>query len=212
MMPTKRQALIALVAAALPLSAAIAQTRLYRWVDDQGVVHYGDRIPPEYANRDRDVLNDRGVTVDRQQGALTEAEQKALEEQKAAEAAERAARAEVARRDRMLLETYLSVADIEDLRDRRLELLDSRIQVTELYIQNLRDSLDRLYVEARRYKPYSDREDAPELPADLAAEIESAENSIAVYQEQLARTREDQVKLRAAFDADIERFRELKGG
>ncbi|MBN1239303.1 MAG: DUF4124 domain-containing protein [Gammaproteobacteria bacterium] len=212
MMPTKRQALIALIAAALPLSAGFGQTRLYRWVDDQGVVHYGDRVPPEYANRDRDVLNDRGVTVDRQQGALTEAEQKALEDQKAAEAAERAARAEVARRDRMLLETYLSVADIEDLRDRRLELLESQIQVTELYIENLRESLDRLYVEAQRYKPYSDRQDAPELPADLAAEIESAENSIDVYEQQLQRTREDQVKLRSAFDADIERFRELKGG
>lgn len=211
-MAAARLGLAALLAVTLPLAVATAQTRLYRWVDDQGVVHYGDRIPPEYANRDRDVLNERGIRVDHEQGPLTEAEKKALEEQKAADEAARAARAETVRRDRMLLETYLSVADIEDLRDRRLELLDSKIKVTEAYLDNLRESLDRLYVEAGRFKPYSDREGAPELPADLAAEIDSAENSIQVYEQQLERTRDDQVKLRASFEADIERFRELKGG
>ena len=25
----------------------------YRWVDEQGVVHYGDRIPPQAAERER---------------------------------------------------------------------------------------------------------------------------------------------------------------
>ncbi len=37
----------------------------YRWVDDQGVVHYGDEIPPQYANRERTVLNGQGVPVRR---------------------------------------------------------------------------------------------------------------------------------------------------
>jgi len=32
----------------------------------------------------------------------------------------------------MLIQTYIAVADIEDLRNRRLELLESQIKVTEL--------------------------------------------------------------------------------
>src|ERR1700739_300549 len=35
----------------------------YRWVDEHGVVHYGDHIPPQYAAQDRAVLNAQGVEV-----------------------------------------------------------------------------------------------------------------------------------------------------
>ena len=33
----------------------------YRWTDEQGVVHYGDHIPPQYANQERAILNSQGV-------------------------------------------------------------------------------------------------------------------------------------------------------
>ena len=57
--------LLVLAAVALPSagSAQQHQQRLYRWKDENGVVHYGDKIPPEYANRDRDVLNRQGVDI-----------------------------------------------------------------------------------------------------------------------------------------------------
>ena len=32
-------------------SAAGSQTKLYKWVDKSGVVHYGTSIPPEYASQ-----------------------------------------------------------------------------------------------------------------------------------------------------------------
>ena len=35
----------------------------YRWIDEQGVVHYGDSIPPQYAQKERTVLNNHGVEV-----------------------------------------------------------------------------------------------------------------------------------------------------
>src|SRR6478736_497402 len=55
-------------------------------------------------------------------GELTP-EQRAEKARLAAEAEQaKHQREELARRDKMLLETYISVADIEDLRNRRLEL------------------------------------------------------------------------------------------
>ena len=36
---------------------------LYRWVDDQGIVHFGDSVPPEFSKTDRQVLNEHGVTI-----------------------------------------------------------------------------------------------------------------------------------------------------
>src|SRR3954447_18581929 len=51
----------------------------YRWTDEQGVVHYGDRIPPQYAQQERSVLNSQGVEVRRLDAQKTP-EQRAAEE------------------------------------------------------------------------------------------------------------------------------------
>jgi hypothetical protein len=208
-------ALIALAAVASP-SLCSAQPKeapkLYKWVDDKGVVHYGDTIPPEYANRDRSVLNDRGVRVGFEEGEITDQEREVAARKQAEAEAARAAKLEEARRDRSLLETYASVTDIEELRDRRVELLDSQIKVAELYLGNLRKRLVTLQEEASDYKPYTTRENAPQIPANLALDISRTAESINGYERTLAQTRADQEALKAAFDKDIRRFKELKGG
>jgi hypothetical protein len=205
--------LILLAVAALSLPAtSVAQSRMYRWVDDKGVVHYGDTIPPQFANRDRDVLNQQAISVGFEEGEVTPEERAEIERlETEAEAAARA-KAEIARRDRMLLQTYLSVADIEDLRDRRLELLESQIKVTELYLSNLRKRFTGLQQEASRFKPYSTDAAARQIPENLALDLSRTEASISLYEQTLARTRNDQQNLKAAFDEDIVRFKELKGG
>ena len=56
--------LLVIAAFVLPSnSSAQAGPRLYKWTDANGVVHYGDKVPPEFANIDRDVLNTHGVQV-----------------------------------------------------------------------------------------------------------------------------------------------------
>jgi hypothetical protein len=187
-------------------------TRLYKWTDRNGVVQYGDKIPPEYANLDRNVLNDQGVHVGFEEGEITAEERAVLEQRERALEAARAAKADIARHDRMLLETYLTVGDIEELRDRRLELLESQIKVTELYLGNLRKRLLGLQAEASAFKPYTTRTDAPQIPENLALDIRRTTGSISLYEQTLARTRSDQQNLRSSFDADISRFRQLKGG
>jgi hypothetical protein len=194
------------------VSGPVSAQKLYRWVDSEGVVHYGDRVPPEYASQDRSLLNAQGVTIGFEEGEITAEEQAELDRLAAIQAAEQQRRADAARRDKMLLDTYLTVADIEDLRDRRLELIDSQIRVTEFYLGNLRNRLESLELERQRFAPLSANPDAPPLPEDLARDISRIEASISLYEQTLSRTRDEQVKLRDAFALDIERFRELKGG
>jgi len=186
--------------------------KLYTWTDEKGVVHYGDSVPPEFANRDRDLLNKRGVRVGFEEGEVTEEERAELAKKKAAADAAAAAQAEIDRHDKMLLQTYIAVADIEDLRNRRLELLESQIKVTELYLNNLRKRLVMLQEEASVYKPYSGNPDAPRIPENLALDISRTTGSINNYEKMLSKTRADQTSLRSSFDEDIVRFRQLKGG
>jgi hypothetical protein len=207
--------LLVVAAIALPSIGSAQQAprqKLYKWTDEKGQVHYSETVPPEYADRDREVLNGHGVQVGTEEGEVTEEERAIIDQREAQEEADRKAREEIARRDRMLLETYISVADIEDLRNRRLELLESQIKLTEVYLGNLRKRLVDLQSEASNYKPYSTRPDAPQIPENLALDIARTTASIALYEQTLARTRADQASLRESFNDDIARFRELKGG
>jgi hypothetical protein len=213
-----QQPAVALFAAVALLVGAAAhaqrngeQTRVYRWVDEAGVVHYGDSVPPQYVERDRDILNNQGVTVGFEEGLVTEEERAEKERIAAAEAEALQTRMAAAQRDRVLLETYLSVQEIEALRDRRLELLESQIKVTEQYLSNLRKRLAGLQDESRRYKPHNDRPDAPELPDNLVLDLSRTVGSILLYEQTLDRTRLEQETLTSKFAADIVRFRELKG-
>ena len=192
---------------ALPAAAG----KVYRWVDDQGVVHFGDSVPPEYATSDRDILNEQGVAVDSEEGALTP-EEKAEADRLAAEEKQRKAEEDSARaRDRTLLNTYLSVSEIERLRDQRKELLDGQIQLTELYLESLRVKLVKLQKDAARFRPYSDDPNAPPIHENLAKEMSDTLDSIISYEKSMTEAKQNKAVLMAKFDSDIDRFRELKG-
>ena len=191
-------------------TSASAQ-KLYRWIDENGVVQYSDHVPPEAARQDRDLLNEQGILVGSEQGEITDEERAQMEAEAAAEAARVQAIEDARRRDRILLDTYLSVEDIEKLRDRRLELIESQIKVTEIYLGNLTKKLEGLNRDAQRFAPYSDRENAPPIPENLSLDIARTESSIALFEQRLNDSRTDQEQIRRAFAQDIERFRELKG-
>lgn len=200
-----------LLVAALACAAAAHAQRLYRWIDDAGVVHYSDSVPPEYADRDRNVMNRQGVRIGFEEGETSPEERARLEAQRTEDDAVALALAEQQRRDRMLLETYLSVQDIEDLRDRRLELIESKVKVTNQYLANLRKRLATLQAEASRYKPYATEPDAAQIPENLSVDLARTAASIASYEQTLVQARADQESLKAAFAKDIERFRQLEG-
>jgi hypothetical protein len=132
-------------------------------------------------------------------------------EQIAAQKAAEDARAMAAQRDRTLLATYLSVADIERLRDQRVELLEQQNVVTRQYISNLREREARLMESVQRYRPYSTKADAPALPEHVASEIVSTVKGLQVYEQELAKNTTERARVTSEFDADISRFKELKG-
>lgn len=180
----------------------------FRCKDRNGQTHYGDSVPPECAGLDTEVLNDRGMQVRLIEGEATR--QKRLQRE-AEEGKVRKEREQHALRDRTLIETYLTVEDIERLRDTRLDQLSAQYRLTEQNIANLHDRQARLEGQIARFKPYSDKPNAPPLPDHLAAEMVNTVNGMRVYQESLTANRKEQAELTAAFDADIKRFKELKG-
>jgi hypothetical protein len=190
------------------LAAVAGETeRVYRWVDENGQVHYGDSIPPEYSDLPKQVLNEHAVTVDHLEGRKT-AEQLAAEQK----AKDLAVQKELQlRADKALLATYLSVEEIVMHRDRRIELFQAQSRVTELYLRNLERRLTKLKREAARYRPYSEDPDAPLISEDLVADINETQATIGRHQENLLKFREEERQMVARFEGDISRFKSLKG-
>jgi hypothetical protein len=181
--------------------------KLYRWVDKEGNVHFGDSVPAEYAEVEKQVVNEHGVTLDVLRGKKTEEEIAA--ERRAEEA--RAERELRRRQDQALLATYLSIDEILMHRDRRVELFQAQARVTELYLRNLQKRLASLQQEASRFQPYSEDPDAPMLDPALAADIATTTDTISRHQQNLQRYHEDEQNIVARFDGDITRFKALKG-
>jgi Domain of unknown function (DUF4124) len=201
----------AIVLAALNASTVSAadKPKTYRWVDNQGVVHFGDRVPPEFASNELNLLNEQGVIVARVAGQKTPEELAEEARDKATREEENRLREESLMRDRVLLSTYLSVEEIEELRDRRLELVEGQMRVTQIYLDNLREKLLKLEKEAQRFSPYNKEPDAKPIDEKLARELSDTLDSIALYEKNLEKSVNEQAQLTAKFDADITRFREL---
>jgi hypothetical protein len=192
------------VAAAAAVAAPQSPTgkATYRWVDDQGVVHYGDQIPPQYAGKDREIMNPQGVPVAHVDGQKSP-------DQLAAEARARAAVIKQKQHDTFLVTTYTSVKDIESLRDARLEQLKTQRVAGQQYVESLRARLGALQTRAMAFRPYSVNAGARAMPDDLAEDLVRTLSEMSTQTGALASKSEEEANLRAQFQADIERYREL---
>jgi hypothetical protein len=177
---------------------------LYKWVDAQGVTHYGDQVPPEYAGQEQQIINSQGVVINRVEGQKTP-EQMAAEDQKRLDAEQSQ------NRDHNLLSTYASVQEIERLRDQRLTLLADQIKVTSQFLEVLNGRLTKLRTGSMHFKPYSSDPAAPPMPDQVAEDLVRMGNDIHTQEQNLHAKQSEESKMRNQFESDIQRFKELKG-
>ena len=201
---TKGWSIVAAVGLCLAWQPVIAgeNTTNYSWVDKNGERHYGDSVPPEYAQSERRVLNSQGIEVQH-----VDAEKNA--EQRAEQLKRDQALQQRQQHDNFLLTTYTSAKDIERLRDERLDQLDGQIKAASAYIETLDARLKTLQARALLFKPYSKKPDARRMPDDLAEQLVRASNDQRAQNKAMDKRRQEQSEVRSQFEADISRYREL---
>lgn len=175
---------------------------VYRWVDNAGVVHYGDRVPPRYAQKATTIINEDGVVVGQVSAAMT-AGQLARANRKKAQ------RLKQQQRDTFLLTTYSSVADIKQLRDQRIAQIEGQRTAAAQYIASLHRQLLTLQARAMLYKPYNPSGSAQRLPDDLTEQIVHTLDELRVEHLTLQQKLQQEAAIRAQFHADIVRYRQL---
>jgi len=200
-------ALTLLVAVCLP---APASAGIKCWTNDQGVRECGNVVPPEYAQKSHRELNDTGITVSTTERAKTQEE---LRKQREEAARQAAIRAEEERRiraqemkDRVLLSTFTSEEDLKLSHEGQADAIELRIEHTEKIVVQLKHSLDELRRQAAKLER-SGQAMTPELEAKLARVSKQLEDSKSFIEKR----RVQKAELAAQFEADLERYRELKG-
>jgi len=157
----------------LGLCTNIAQaTSIYKWMDNDGQIHYSHTVPPEVVRKEHQRLNNQAVVLEHVEDADIPnmlAEIELTEEQKNRRI-----------QKRLLLATYDSSADIARERDAAMAWLDKEQQITERYTKLLRDRLR----EARyMYKHLSDGQGL--AYSTMQATIDSLSNSIQQQQQRM---------------------------
>lgn len=198
-------ALMALVLIAAAADAAADGKRLYRWVDEQGNVHYSDQVPADQSRPAKSILNERGMTVDQIEAAKT-AEQIAEEKrQQRLEAEKRRQAQEQAAYDRVLLSTFHSEADIIHARDSKITAVENVIHIAQNTLKNLEHqqrSLVRQAAEAERAgKP---------VPANVTEEIQQVRAQLQETNQYIRQKRQEQAEIRKQYEQDIQRYRSIK--
>jgi hypothetical protein len=189
-------------------ATAVSQAAgIKKWVDENGVTHYGTSVPPQYMDREHSELNQHGIEVRRVDRAKTEQE---LEREKALQALREEQQRlleEQQERDRILLSLYRNEDDLVMARDGKIAQLDGQIRLNHAEIRRLKGRLSDFQGLAaaaeRRGKQL-----APQQQANLDSTQRSIERSYAVI---LGKEDEKRATIER-YDQDLARFRILRQG
>jgi hypothetical protein len=189
----------------LSLFCSLAHGDLYRWVDDEGNVHYTDKIPPSQIEKGHTEISEEGVRIrvipaaktreeiarEKEIERLRAQQEKLLEQQRSA--------------DRVLLRTFRSEDDVIIARDGKLSSIDTMIKVSRNNIRRQQEWLAGLRAEAadleRAGKP---------VPKHLIDAIDKAERSIRDGYSTIVDRETQKHEIRERFSQDLARFRQLR--
>jgi len=178
--------LIWILAATTLLAHQAQAEKIYRWTDEQGRSHYGDRLPAGATQRPYTILSEQGLV-------LRHVEPKTEKKQPASDPA--------TERYQTLKQTYGSVAAIKATRDSHLAAIDGNLRIMRKQLANRRQRLAELQTYAL---------DEQETPAAVREEMAKLRTSITDMEDAIADKRAERARLRKRYEQDLEDFRKLK--
>ncbi|MFO1303119.1 MAG: DUF4124 domain-containing protein [Burkholderiales bacterium] len=191
-----------IAAAALAAVAPFALAATYKWVDEKGVVHYTDKLPPEAVEKSNVQLDKQGRAVKQTEAAPTAEQKRAKAEAEAREKQLAKDRELVERRDRALLSTYTMESEIDLARRRALATIDQQIQSATAYTAQLNKRKTELETKKTADKGQTSVATEREL-ANLDTELARQADLVAAKQKEI-------VLVNVRYDADLKRWRELR--
>ena len=187
----------------LPLAEAGS---IKKWVDENGLVHYGTSVPPEYRDRAHSELRD-GIVFKRHERAKTEEEIERDKALAALRAEQQKLLQEQKERDRILLSLYRNEDDLVMARDGKIAQLDGQIRLNHNEIRRLKSRLSDFQTAAAAAE-----RSGKQLTAKQRANLESTQRSIEKSYAIILGKEDEKRATVERYDYDLARFRKLRRG
>ena len=172
---------------------ASADSKIVKWVDKQGVTHYGDRPPSFEESKSNIELNNRGLVVKKNDFAAKKTEVQDLEVQ------------QKNRKDSILLASYTNANEIDLARDRSLEMNKAALTSLASQKETITARITRNNTVADGFK----KRNKP-LPANLDKEFKDALAQSGRIDKQIADRKLEMEQTRKNYADDKARFIALK--
>ncbi|GAC1035595.1 hypothetical protein thsps117_03520 [Pseudomonas sp. No.117] len=187
-----RRAAASLLLLALPLAGQAVE--LYRYLDRNGTLVIDRQgVPPEYAGKGYDVLNEQGRVIRRVAPALPAAELDRQQQERQQAVA-----------DGQLRKLYSNVEDVDRAKARKLAELDGLMQIKKANLESARHLQGQLMEQAA-----VQQRNGQALTDDLRARLDAAAADLLRLQADLQRYAELRRSTSTAFDADRLRMQRL---
>lgn len=218
-MELKTKLSIAFILVTSLLVTTTVDAKVFRWVDENGEVHYSESLPPNFKDEGHDVLNERGITLDEDLSLTPPPAPVVTEETKEEELSELPrdssglprpkplySEAEVQQRmDRLLILRYESTEDIDKQRDFEIQQVASDKKMLE----NSQSSMLRSY--------RGQIKDAADLQRAGQQVDEATTDSMTILRRRMRRNQTEieglavrEAKVRSDFQKQLERYRYLE--
>jgi hypothetical protein len=209
--------LIATLASGLCLAGLLEAGEVYRWVDENGQVHYSESLPPDFQDKGHDVLNESGLVTDEDQKLTPLPPPEAPPEEERQElprdasgmprAKARYSDAELLRRmDNFLMLRYDSEQEILDAMDVEIR----QLEYDRRLLETTQASMQTAYRGQIRQAANAQRAGQPVAEA-ISTEISKLQRQLVQNQRSMDSLALREAGIREDFSKQIERFRYLVG-
>lgn len=186
----------ALMLILLALPATAQSTRVYKWLDAQGNVHYSDRLPSDATASHREVLNRDGVRI----------RQLDLPRMTPAAAAERQEVLRSAQRDVALAVSFDDEADLRRTQEERLGLVRSGLAIA----RGATEKLQQAYSAHENHAASFTSAGKP-VPLPVQEHLEQARRMLQEQRAETAKLQHRYDDMLVSQNAELIRYRELAG-
>ncbi|MDT8450290.1 MAG: DUF4124 domain-containing protein [Wenzhouxiangellaceae bacterium] len=197
--------LACLLVTAVSIDAVLAQT-VYKWVDENGEVHYSQTLPPERVEQEHERLTGSGLLAEKVERAPTEQERRALAERLARE--QDLAEQEKIRRqqDRLFLAAFPTEDALRRSIGSRRETIEAERQSVAEMVEQNRERFRELVERAAALE-----RTGQEVPAHVAAQIENVRARLQALNSRVAEIDRRLETLDNELASELERHRRLTG-
>jgi len=176
------------------------------WTNKDGIRECGYSVPPEYSQQRIEIMNERGIQIGVKEAAKTK-EQLEEDARLAKLKQEELQRQEEAHlRDTILLNTFTIERDLRISYDDKIEVVKGVIDITNTGTRSLQQKLNAVQKRAANYERAGET-----TPEKVVNEINNLKRQIKDNEKYTANKQEEIKALNLKYEADLKRFRELKG-